>query len=194
MYKGGEQREGEDNEQHKDNPMLHGPLAPLRRPAHRHGHGNPMYRACVQKAHRQALHRQRGHSQVQQDGKLEGVLCRPRRGLLLLGRNMKTKPCTTMRERTMLKIDPNLPATEWHQQIELLNRQIEAVECLIANSQQARAIVAGNALGNIHADSGCDRCRCGCKYWENDRCIDCGHVHSGRSEDYTPNGYQSKGL
>ena len=28
-------------------------------------------------------------------------------------------------------------------------------------------------LGNKR-DSGCDRCPCGCKYWENDRCIDCG--------------------
>jgi len=26
---------------------------------------------------------------------------------------------------------------------------------------------------NNHATSGCDRCECGCKYWENDRCIDC---------------------
>src|SRR5258708_6948257 len=32
-------------------------------------------------------------------------------------------------------------------------------------------------LGNIEAREGCDRCSCGCKYWENDRCIDCGeHV------------------
>lgn len=32
-------------------------------------------------------------------------------------------------------------------------------------------------LGNRIAQEGCDRCWCGCKYWENDRCIDCGtHV------------------
>jgi hypothetical protein len=31
--------------------------------------------------------------------------------------------------------------------------------------------------GNVQAREGCDRCECGCKYWENDRCIDCGaHV------------------
>lgn len=31
--------------------------------------------------------------------------------------------------------------------------------------------------GNAVAQEGCDRCACGCKYWENDRCIDCGtHV------------------
>ena len=29
-------------------------------------------------------------------------------------------------------------------------------------------------LGNTLAREGCDRCRCGCKYWESDRCIDCG--------------------
>lgn len=31
--------------------------------------------------------------------------------------------------------------------------------------------------GNTIAIEGCTRCLCGCKYWENDRCIDCGgHV------------------
>jgi len=29
-------------------------------------------------------------------------------------------------------------------------------------------------LGNEVAQEGCDRCFCGCKYWENDKCIDCG--------------------
>ena len=28
--------------------------------------------------------------------------------------------------------------------------------------------------GNINATEGVDRCVCGCKYWENDKCIDCG--------------------
>ena len=36
------------------------------------------------------------------------------------------------------------------------------------------------ARPNLHneiAREGCDRCFCGCKYWEYDRCIDCGtHV------------------
>ena len=27
---------------------------------------------------------------------------------------------------------------------------------------------------NTHAKDGLDRCQCGCKYWEHDRCIDCG--------------------
>ena len=33
---------------------------------------------------------------------------------------------------------------------------------------------------NKTAASGCDRCECGCKYWENDRCIDCGTKHEPR--------------
>jgi hypothetical protein len=28
--------------------------------------------------------------------------------------------------------------------------------------------------GNRVRREGVDRCWCGCKYWENDRCIDCG--------------------
>lgn len=28
--------------------------------------------------------------------------------------------------------------------------------------------------GNTVAVEGCTRCWCGCKYWEQDRCIDCG--------------------
>lgn len=27
---------------------------------------------------------------------------------------------------------------------------------------------------NTYAKDGYDRCQCGCKYWEYDRCIDCG--------------------
>ena len=32
--------------------------------------------------------------------------------------------------------------------------------------------------GNRTAEEGNDRCECGCKYWENDRCIDCGTKYS----------------
>lgn len=28
--------------------------------------------------------------------------------------------------------------------------------------------------GNTKAEEGCDRCPCGCKYWENDVCVSCG--------------------
>lgn len=27
--------------------------------------------------------------------------------------------------------------------------------------------------GNAIAVEGCTRCECGCKYWENDHCVDC---------------------
>jgi hypothetical protein len=38
-------------------------------------------------------------------------------------------------------------------------------------------------LGNTIAQEGCDRCGCGCKYWENDRCVDCNtHVTSSDVE------------
>jgi len=30
--------------------------------------------------------------------------------------------------------------------------------------------------GNLIANEGCDRCVCGNKYWEFDRCIDCGRL------------------
>lgn len=29
-------------------------------------------------------------------------------------------------------------------------------------------------FGNAEAREGCDRCYCGCKFWEDDACIDCG--------------------
>ncbi len=31
--------------------------------------------------------------------------------------------------------------------------------------------------GNTVAVEGCDRCRCGAKYWEHDRCVSCGARH-----------------
>jgi hypothetical protein len=45
------------------------------------------------------------------------------------------------------------------------------------SARQAReAWVARQAsdLGNTIRREGVDRCLCGCKYWEHDRCIDCG--------------------
>lgn len=37
-----------------------------------------------------------------------------------------------------------------------------------------RPLSTAERLGNTEAREGCDRCYCGCKYWERDRCIDCG--------------------
>ncbi len=31
-----------------------------------------------------------------------------------------------------------------------------------------------DTYGNQTAREGWDRCACGCKYWQNDECIDCG--------------------
>jgi DNA-directed RNA polymerase subunit RPC12/RpoP len=39
------------------------------------------------------------------------------------------------------------------------------------------ARVDADRHGNLTAREGCSRCLCGCKYWENDRCIDCGAEH-----------------
>lgn len=33
--------------------------------------------------------------------------------------------------------------------------------------------MSADRFGNQVAREGVDRCTCGCKYWENDRCIDC---------------------
>jgi hypothetical protein len=32
----------------------------------------------------------------------------------------------------------------------------------------------GDQHGNRYAEEGCDRCPCGCKYWERDVCASCG--------------------
>jgi hypothetical protein len=37
-------------------------------------------------------------------------------------------------------------------------------------------------LGNAVRQEGVDRCACGCKYWENDRCIDCGGTEVAMDE------------
>lgn len=38
-------------------------------------------------------------------------------------------------------------------------------------------------LKNTFAREGCDQCYCGCKYWENDKCIDCGTMIESLLED-----------
>jgi hypothetical protein len=43
-------------------------------------------------------------------------------------------------------------------------------------------------LGNTIAQEGCDRCFCGCKYWENDMCVDCGtHINTVLQSPDNPN-------
>jgi hypothetical protein len=38
----------------------------------------------------------------------------------------------------------------------------------------ARPDGSADEHGNVYAREGVDRCHCGVKYWENDRCVDCG--------------------
>lgn len=48
-------------------------------------------------------------------------------------------------------------------------------------------------LGNVLAEEGCTRCACGCKYWENDTCIDCGTKYVLNADvivDSLPKGYR----
>ena len=43
-----------------------------------------------------------------------------------------------------------------------------------------------DAHGNTVAEEGCTRCECGSKYWEHDRCIDCGaKPPAGNSNGFT---------
>jgi hypothetical protein len=56
------------------------------------------------------------------------------------------------------------------------------VEALRAQGYPAEVSMDGTVIrvglpdrmGNVEAREGCSRCPCGCKYWERDRCIDCG--------------------
>jgi hypothetical protein len=48
--------------------------------------------------------------------------------------------------------------------------------------------MAPDRLGNLIAQEGCDRCFCGCKYWEHDRCVDCGtHISIVLASSDNPN-------
>ena len=45
--------------------------------------------------------------------------------------------------------------------------------------------ILADVHGNMVAREGCTRCFCGCKYWENDKCIDCGE-DATRAIRYNP--------
>lgn len=57
-------------------------------------------------------------------------------------------------------------------------------ECRLACAQDAalfgqaplvlKSLDQADRHGNVVAKEGCDRCWCGSKYWEHDRCVDCG--------------------
>lgn len=47
-------------------------------------------------------------------------------------------------------------------------------------------VLAEKSPPNLVARSGYDRCKCGCKYYEGDRCVDCGlHVFVGCDRPFT---------
>lgn len=46
--------------------------------------------------------------------------------------------------------------------------------CLPCRRALRLAQRGADALGNVNAREGLDVCGCGCKYWENDQCFDCG--------------------
>ena len=64
--------------------------------------------------------------------------------------------------------------------IRYMRYELDAVEELLA--RPARKLPAPDQVpftvpdsrGNHVRVEGCDRCACGCKYWENDTCVDCG--------------------
>lgn len=52
------------------------------------------------------------------------------------------------------------------------------------SGHQVQGETMADEHGNTVAREGWDRCWCGCKYWENDRCIDCDtHVSKTVTED-----------
>jgi hypothetical protein len=60
----------------------------------------------------------------------------------------------------------------------------DAVVTSVTPTPSARCPFEYEHLGNTIAREGADRCFCGCKYWENDRCIDCGtHITQVPQED-----------
>jgi hypothetical protein len=44
----------------------------------------------------------------------------------------------------------------------------------VLDEWKAQRAAQADTDGNIARQNHVDRCWCGCKYWENDRCIDCG--------------------
>lgn len=82
-------------------------------------------------------------------------------------------------------------SVRWHHSVRLTSDRVrkatvrdffdDPISRAIRTTEVVPAI--GPDLHNEIAEEGCgDRCFCGCKYWEYDRCIDCGtHVTTVRS-------------
>ena len=55
--------------------------------------------------------------------------------------------------------------------LQQLADRIKVIEVSIKNLPES------DSNGNLTAETGCDRCSCGCKYWEFDHCVSCGAKH-----------------
>jgi hypothetical protein len=51
------------------------------------------------------------------------------------------------------------------------------------NGRMKFDVVVPDVHGNRVRLEGCDRCSCGCKYWEHDRCVDCGGTEPVEPDD-----------
>src|SRR4051812_21673403 len=55
-----------------------------------------------------------------------------------------------------------------------LERPTGTVTSVVLDGRRGFDVTAPDVHGNRVRMEGLDRCYCGCKYWENDRCVDCG--------------------
>lgn len=84
---------------------------------------------------------------------------------------------TTKELRAMAaEIEAAVPFLENHSQMGAALRAALQDQVTIREYLRARGSKPID-LGNKTAEEGCDRCDCGCKYWEKDICIDCGAKH-----------------
>lgn len=65
---------------------------------------------------------------------------------------------------------------ELHALIKEKNKQISILKNEILQAKLAQFSANTDSYGNMVAEHGCTRCECGCKYWEFDKCIDCGFI------------------
>jgi hypothetical protein len=81
----------------------------------------------------------------------------------------------------------NQRSTDTILQHEHIMRRLEDVEEKLKAAAAPDVAEPARDLNNTIAQEGCDRCVCGCKYWENDRCIDCGtHINQVPQEVRQP--------
>jgi hypothetical protein len=72
---------------------------------------------------------------------------------------------------------------EWERQDQEAEERGAWLRSLAQRFTTAEELFGPLDLGNLVRQEGADRCICGCKYWENDRCIDCGGTEPQPEED-----------